>query len=69
MADSPTLNQTLGRRREERAAEQLMQNSVNRLSNIAIDGLEVWRKYLSFGSSIAYYGGRRKRREPNLPRD
>ena len=25
MADSPTLNQTLGRRREERAAEQLMQ--------------------------------------------
>ena len=69
MADSPTLNQTLGRRREERAAEQLMQNSVNRLSNIAIDGLEVWRKYLSFGSSIAYYWGRRKRREPNLPRD
>ena len=59
MADSPTLNQTLGRRREERAAEQLMQDSVNRLSNIAIDGLEVWRKYLSFGSSIAYYWGRR----------
>jgi hypothetical protein len=59
MADSPTLNQTLGRRREERAAEQLMQDSVNRLSNIAIDGLEVWQKYLSFGSSIAYYWGRR----------
>jgi hypothetical protein len=59
MADSPTLNQALGRRREERAAEQLMQDSVNRLSNIAIDGLEVWQKYLSFGSSIAYYWGRR----------
>ena len=59
MADSPTLNQTLGRRREERAAEQLMQDLVNRLSNIAIDGLEVWQKYLSFGSSIAYYWGRR----------
>jgi hypothetical protein len=43
MADSPTLNQTLGRRRKERAAEQLMQDSVNRLSNIAIDGLEVWQ--------------------------
>ena len=43
MADSPTLNQTMGRRREERAAEQLMQDSVNRLSNIAIDGLEVWQ--------------------------
>ena len=57
MADSPTLNQTLDRRREERAAEQLMQDSVNRLSNIAVDGLEVWQKYLSFGSSIAYYWG------------
>ena len=32
-----------------------MQNSVNRLSNIAIGRLEVWQKYLSFGSSIAYY--------------
>jgi hypothetical protein len=36
MADSPNLNQSLDRRREERAAEQLMQDSVNRLSNIAV---------------------------------
>ena len=43
MADSPTLNQTLDRRRDERAAEQLMQDSVNRLSNIAVDRLKVWQ--------------------------
>jgi hypothetical protein len=33
----------LGRSREERAAEQITQNSVNRLSNIAIGRLEVWQ--------------------------
>jgi len=34
-----------------------MQDGVNRLSNIAVDGLEVWQKYLTFGSSVAYYWG------------
>ena len=59
MADNnpSTLNQSLDRRREEKAAEHLMNDSVNRLSHIAVDGLEVWQKYLSFGSGIAYYWG------------
>ena len=35
-----TVNQTLDRRREERSAEHMMQDGVNRLSNIAVDGLE-----------------------------
>ena len=41
MADNSTLNQTLDRRREERAAEHQMQDNVNRLANIAADGLEI----------------------------
>ena len=35
-----TLNQSLDRRRDEKAAEHMMQDSVSRLSNIAVDGLE-----------------------------
>ena len=52
-----TVNQSLDRRREEKTAEHLMQDGINRLSNIAVDGLEVWQKYLTFGSSVAYYWG------------
>ena len=55
-SNSPnTVNQSLDRRREEKSAEHLMQDGVNRLSNIAVDGLEVWQKYLTFGSSVAYF--------------
>jgi hypothetical protein len=57
MAESTNPNTSLDRRREERSAEHLMQDGVNRLSNIAVDGLEVWQKYLTFGSSVAYYWG------------
>ena len=39
-----TVNQSLDRRREEKTAEHMMQDGVNRLSNIAVDGLEVWQK-------------------------
>jgi hypothetical protein len=42
MAESTNPNTSLDRRREERSAEHLMQDGVNRLSNIAVDGLEVW---------------------------
>ena len=52
-----TVNQSLDRRREEKTAEHLMQDGINRLSNIAVDGLEVWQKYLTFGSSVAYFWG------------
>jgi hypothetical protein len=52
-----TVNQSLDRRREERSAEHLMQDGVNRLSNVAVDGLELWQKYLTFGSSVAYFWG------------
>jgi hypothetical protein len=59
MADNNpnTLNQSLDRRREEKAAEQLMSDSVNRLSHLAVDGLEVQQKILSFWSGVAYYWG------------
>jgi hypothetical protein len=49
------VNQSLDRRREERGAEHLMQDGVNRLANIAAEGLEVWQKQLSFGSAVAYW--------------
>ena len=52
-----TLNQSLDRRRDEKAAEHMMQDSVSRLSNIAVDGLEIWQKYFTFGSSVAYWWG------------
>jgi hypothetical protein len=57
MADNPNVNQTLDRRREEKVAEHLMQDNVSRLANIAVDGLEIQQKYLSFWSGIAYYWG------------
>jgi len=50
-------NHSLDRRREEKSAEHLMQDGINRLSNIAVDGMEVWQKYLTFGSSVAYFWG------------
>jgi hypothetical protein len=52
-----TLNQSLDRRRDEKAAGHIMQDSVSRLSNIAVDGLEIWQKYFTFGSSVAYWWG------------
>ena len=57
MAESTNPNTSLDWRREERSTQHLMQDGVNRLSNIAVDGLEVWQKYLTFGSSVAYYWG------------
>ncbi len=57
MADNPNVNQTLDRRCEEKVAEHLMQDNVSRLANIAVDGLEMQQKYLSFWSGIAYYWG------------
>jgi hypothetical protein len=57
MADNPNVNQTLDRRCEEKVAEHLMQDNVSRLANIAVDGLEIQQKYLSFWSGIAYYWG------------
>ena len=57
MADNPNVNQSLDRRREEKVAEHLMQDNVSRLANIAVDGLEMQQKYLSFWSGIAYYWG------------
>ena len=48
------VNQSLDRRREERSAEHLMQDGVHRLANIAVEGLEVWQKQLSSGSTVAY---------------
>jgi len=57
MADNPNVNQSLDRRREEKVAEHLMQDNVSRLANIAVDGLEIQQKYLSFWSGIAYYWG------------
>jgi hypothetical protein len=57
MPDNPNVNQSLDRRREEKVAEHLMQDNVSRLANIAVDGLEIQQKYLSFWSGIAYYWG------------
>jgi hypothetical protein len=57
MADNPNVNQSMDRRREEKASEHIMQDNVNRLANIAVDGLEIQQKYLTFWSSIAYYWG------------
>ena len=57
MADNPNVNQTLDCRCEEKVAEHLMQDNVSRLANIAVDGLEIQQKYLSFWSGIAYYWG------------
>jgi hypothetical protein len=48
-------NHSLDRRREEKATENLMQDSVARLSSVASDGLEIWQKNLAFGSTIANY--------------
>lgn len=53
MADNP--NHTLDQRREQKATEQLMQDSVSRLASVASDGMEVWQKQLALGSTIAGY--------------
>ena len=44
MADN-LVNQSLDRRREERAAEQLIQDNVTRLADLATTNMEIWQKY------------------------
>jgi hypothetical protein len=52
-------NQTFDRLREqnqkqfERQSEQVLQESSENLHRIATSGLEIWKGYLSFGTSVA----------------
>ena len=54
MADN-LVNQSLDRRREERAAEQLIQDNVTRLADLATTNMEIWQKYFGFGAQVAHY--------------
>jgi hypothetical protein len=53
MADN-LVNQSLDRRREERAAEQLIQDNVTRLADLATTNMD-WQKYFGFGAQVAHY--------------
>ena len=55
MADN-LVNQSLDRRREERAAEQLIQDNVTRLADLATTNMEIWKKYFGFGAQVAPLG-------------
>ena len=55
MADN-LVNQSLDRRREERAAEQLIQDNVTRLADLATTNMEIWQKYFGFGAQVATFG-------------
>jgi hypothetical protein len=56
MADNnPNVNQSLDRRREEKAAEQITQDSVARLAELATSNMEIWQKYFGFGAQVAHY--------------
>ena len=50
-------NQTFDRLREqkqfERQSEQVLQECSENLHRIATSGLEIWKGYLSFGTSVA----------------
>jgi hypothetical protein len=48
-------NHSLNQRREERAAEQFTQESVNRLAEIASCNMEVWQKQVEAASQMARY--------------
>ena len=54
------LNQTLDRLRDERQferqSEQMLQESSENLHRIATSGLDIWKGYLSFGTSVAQAG-------------
>jgi hypothetical protein len=49
MANNRDVDQTLGRRREERAAEEAVQNYASGMQDLA---LEVWQKQLALGEQI-----------------
>jgi hypothetical protein len=51
------VNSSLNTRREERAAGELINEGMNRLSDVAADGLEVWQKGLAFNARIAHFWG------------
>ena len=68
MADN-LVNQSLDRRREERAAEQLIQDNVTRLAELATTNMEIWQKYFGFGAQVAHYWAERSTsRKTPLPR-
>jgi hypothetical protein len=54
---TPGVNSSLNNRREERAANELINEGMNRLSDVAADGLEVWQKGLAFNARIAHFWG------------
>jgi xylose isomerase len=46
------VNHTLDRRRDEKATEQVMQENVSRMSDLAINGMEVGQKVLGLQASV-----------------
>lgn len=46
------VNQTLDRRREEKAAEQLLQESVSRTTELTSCAMEICQKNIAYGASM-----------------
>ncbi len=51
------MDESLSRRREERAAEQLGQETVNHISELTENSLEIWQKQIACMATAAHYLG------------
>jgi hypothetical protein len=48
-------NHSLNRRRDEKAAEQMLQDNAQRLSDITACGIEAWQKQIEVTTHMARY--------------
>ena len=49
------VNQTLDRRRDERAAEQLMQEGISRITELTSSAMEIAQKNIAYTASVLRY--------------
>jgi hypothetical protein len=54
---NPNVNSTMERRREERLAEQLGQENINRLTELTASQLQTWQAQIAFVATAAHYLG------------
>jgi hypothetical protein len=57
VAENPNVNHTMGPRRDQRAADELMQEQAAQFANITAGQIEVWQKQMSLCAASLHYVG------------
>jgi hypothetical protein len=57
MAENPNINHTMGTRRDQRAADELIQEHAAQFASITAGQIEVWQKQMALCANSLHYVG------------